>query len=78
MTDPPHDQARTEQATTEQVRAELARVVREHTGRLTACLVRVLGDFAAAEDVVQDAVETALRRWPDDGVPDHPDAWLLT
>ncbi|MFI0366767.1 RNA polymerase sigma factor [Actinomadura sp. 1N219] len=62
----------------EQVHAELARVVREHAGRLTACLVRVLGDFAAAEDVVQDAVETALRRWPDDGVPDHPDAWLLT
>ncbi|TDD63744.1 RNA polymerase sigma factor [Actinomadura rubrisoli] len=58
--------------------AELARVVREHAGRLTACLVRVLGDFAAAEDVVQDAVETALRRWPDEGVPDHPDAWLLT
>ncbi|KAB2340543.1 RNA polymerase sigma factor [Actinomadura rudentiformis] len=61
-----------------QVHAELARVVREHAGRLTACLVRVLGDFAAAEDVVQDAIETALRRWPDEGIPDHPDAWLLT
>ncbi|GAA0238687.1 sigma factor [Actinomadura nitritigenes] len=59
-------------------RDELARVVREHAGRLTACLVRVLGDFAAAEDVVADAVETALRRWPAEGVPDHPDAWLLT
>ncbi|RFS86090.1 sigma-70 family RNA polymerase sigma factor [Actinomadura spongiicola] len=63
---------------TPEAHAELARVVREHAGRLTACLVRVLGDFAAAEDVVQDAVETALRRWPDEGVPDHPDAWLLT
>ncbi|TDB74022.1 RNA polymerase sigma factor [Actinomadura sp. KC216] len=62
----------------DQVHAELARVVREHAGRLTACLVRVLGDFAAAEDVVQDAVETALERWPVDGIPDHPDAWLLT
>ncbi|MFB4303116.1 RNA polymerase sigma factor [Actinomadura sp. NTSP31] len=60
------------------VHGELARVVREHAGRLTACLVRVLGDFAAAEDVVADAVETALRRWPAEGVPDHPDAWLLT
>ncbi|MFB4320480.1 RNA polymerase sigma factor [Actinomadura sp. 21ATH] len=69
---PPHDPLR------EQVDAELARVVREHAGRLTACLVRVLGDFAAAEDLVQDAIETALRRWPDEGVPDHPDAWLLT
>ncbi|WP_034519249.1 RNA polymerase sigma factor [Actinomadura rifamycini] len=60
------------------VHAELARTVREHAGRLTACLVRVLDDFAAAEDVVQDAVETALRRWPVDGIPEHPDAWLLT
>ncbi|GAA2639682.1 DUF6596 domain-containing protein [Actinomadura fulvescens] len=62
----------------EEVHAELARVVREHAGRLTACLVRVLGDFAAAEDVVQDAIEIALQRWPADGIPDHPDAWLLT
>ncbi|MEU4824376.1 DUF6596 domain-containing protein [Actinomadura sp. NPDC023710] len=53
-------------------------MVREHAGRLTACLIRTLGDFAAAEDVMQDAVETALRRWPEEGVPDHPDAWLLT
>jgi RNA polymerase sigma-70 factor (ECF subfamily) len=60
------------------VHAELARVLREHAGRLTACLIRTLGDFAAAEDVMQDAVETALRRWPDEGVPEHPDAWLLT
>lgn len=60
------------------VHAELARTVREHAGRLTACLVRVLDDFAAAEDVVQDAIETALRRWPVDGIPEHPDAWLLT
>ncbi|MFC9977503.1 RNA polymerase sigma factor [Spirillospora sp. NPDC127200] len=73
MTGPPHGPV-----PPRQVHAELARVVREHAGRLTACLVRVLGDFAAAEDVVQDAVETALRRWPVDGVPDHPDAWLLT
>ncbi|XVQ14286.1 RNA polymerase sigma factor [Spirillospora sp. CA-255316] len=72
--DLPHDPPREQ----EQVRAELARVVREHAGRLTASLVRVLGDFAAAEDLVQDALETALRRWPDEGIPEHPDAWLLT
>ncbi|TDC61103.1 RNA polymerase sigma factor [Actinomadura sp. GC306] len=70
----PHDPAHPE----DEVRAELARVVREHAGRLTASLVRVLGDFAAAEDLVQDAVEIALRRWPVDGIPEHPDAWLLT
>ena len=56
----------------------LGRVVREHAARLAASLVSLLGDFSAAEDLVQDAVETALRRWPEEGVPDRPDAWLFT
>ena len=57
---------------------ELARVVRNHAGRLAASLVHLIGDFAAAEDLVQDAVEAALRHWPVDGIPDRPDAWLYT
>jgi RNA polymerase sigma factor (sigma-70 family) len=57
---------------------ELSRVVREHAGRLAASLVSLVGDFAAAEDLLQDAVVTALRRWPVDGIPDRPDAWLFT
>jgi RNA polymerase sigma-70 factor (ECF subfamily) len=57
---------------------ELARVVREHAGRLAAALVRLIGDFPAAEDLVQDAVVAALQRWPVDGIPDRPDAWLFT
>jgi RNA polymerase sigma factor (sigma-70 family) len=57
---------------------ELVRVVREHAGPLAASLVHLLGDFSAAEDLVQDAIETALRRWPIEGVPDRPDAWLFT
>jgi DNA-directed RNA polymerase specialized sigma24 family protein len=40
--------------------------------------VPLVGDFAAAEDLVQDAVEAALTRWPVDGIPDRPDAWLFT
>lgn len=56
----------------------LAGVVREHAGRLAASLVSLLGDFSAAEDLVQDAVEAALRRWPVEGVPERPDAWLFT
>ncbi|GAA3119868.1 RNA polymerase sigma factor [Planomonospora alba] len=56
----------------------LARVVREHAGRLASSLMSLLGDFSAAEDLVQDAVETALRRWPAEGIPDRPDAWLFT
>ena len=58
--------------------ARLARVVREHAGRLAASLVQVTGDFAMAEDLVQDAVLAALRHWPIDGIPERPDAWLLT
>lgn len=43
-----------------------------------AGLIRVTGDWELAEDCVQDAVERALSRWPRDGVPDNPAAWLTT
>ncbi|MFI5718476.1 RNA polymerase sigma factor [Nocardia sp. NPDC051750] len=56
----------------------LAEVLREHGSRLASSLVVLLGDFAAAEDLVSDAVEKALRTWPRDGVPDNPQAWLFT
>jgi RNA polymerase sigma-70 factor (ECF subfamily) len=58
--------------------AELARVVREHAGRLAASLMNITGDFGTAEDLVQDAIVTALRRWPTEGIPERPDAWLFT
>ena len=57
---------------------ELSRIVREETGRLAASLVGLIGDFSTAEDLVQDAVVAALQRWPVEGVPDRPDAWLFT
>jgi RNA polymerase sigma-70 factor (ECF subfamily) len=78
--EPPHEPAAEVAAAQEgQVGAQvLARVVREHAGRLAARLVSLLGDFSAAEDLVQDAVETALRRWPSEGIPERPDAWLFT
>jgi RNA polymerase sigma factor (sigma-70 family) len=57
--------------------AALTTVVRDEAGRLTAALVRLLGDFALAEDLVQDAVVVALRRWPETGVPEDPAGWLL-
>ncbi|MDG4786640.1 sigma factor-like helix-turn-helix DNA-binding protein [Micromonospora sp. WMMD1102] len=57
---------------------ELARVVRAHAGQLAASLVHLTGDFSTAEDLVQDAVEAALRHWPAEGIPDRPDAWLYT
>lgn len=58
--------------------AELARAVREHSGRLAGSLLRLTGDFATAEDLVQDAVVAALQRWPREGIPARPDAWLFT
>jgi RNA polymerase sigma-70 factor (ECF subfamily) len=61
-----------------QPHALLERVFREEAGRLTASLVRLLGDFDLAEDLIADAVVEALEHWPRDGVPERPAAWLLT
>jgi RNA polymerase sigma factor (sigma-70 family) len=63
---------------TEPSHAELARLVRDHSGRLAASLMHLVGDFSAAEDLVQDAIEAALTHWPVEGIPDRPDAWLYT
>jgi RNA polymerase sigma-70 factor, ECF subfamily len=53
-------------------------VFREEWGRLLAALVRQLGDLDLAEEAASDAVATALKRWPEEGVPSRPAAWLLT
>ena len=53
-------------------------VFREEWGRAVAILTRVLGDLELAEDAVQDAFATALERWPTDGVPRTPGAWIVT
>ena len=55
----------------------LTEVVRQSYGRLLALLAASGRDIAAAEDALADAVERALTRWPLDGVPDNPEAWLL-
>jgi RNA polymerase sigma-70 factor (ECF subfamily) len=51
---------------------------REEWGRTVSILIRVLGDFELAEDAVQDAFATALERWPRDGTPRNPSAWIVT
>ncbi len=56
----------------------VAAVFREEAGRLTGALVRVLGNFDLAEEVVQDSLVTALEKWPEQGIPDNPGAWLMT
>ena len=54
------------------------RVARESYGRLVAFLAARTRDLAGAEDALSEAFAAALRSWPADGVPDNPDAWLLT
>jgi RNA polymerase sigma-70 factor (ECF subfamily) len=52
-------------------------VVRQSYGRLIAYLAARVGDVASAEDALSDALAAALARWPVDGVPEKPEAWLL-
>jgi RNA polymerase sigma-70 factor (ECF subfamily) len=54
------------------------RVARESYGRLVAFLAARTRDVAGAEDALSEAFAAALRMWPADGVPDNPNAWLLT
>lgn len=59
-------------------RATVEAMFREERGRLLAALVGRFGDLDLAEEVASDAIETALVRWPVDGVPPKPGAWLMT
>ncbi len=52
------------------------RAFRQESGRALATLIRVLRDFDAAEEAVQEAFVAALERWPRDGVPANPGAWI--
>ncbi|CAN5760917.1 sigma-70 family RNA polymerase sigma factor [soil metagenome] len=54
------------------------RLLREESGRAVATLIRQTGDFDLAEEAVQDAFVAAIERWPTDGLPERPGAWVLT
>ena len=62
--------------TTEDRDSVVGRAFREESGRAVATLIRVLGDFDAAEEAVQEAFVDALERWPRDGIPANPGAWI--
>ncbi len=64
--------------TPDETAALVAAVFREERGRLLAALVRRFGDLDLAEEVTSEAIEVALARWPVDGVPAKPGAWLMT
>lgn len=59
-------------------RAAVDRLFREESGRAVATLIRLTGDFDLAEEAVQDAFVIALERWPRDGLPTNPGAWITT
>jgi RNA polymerase sigma-70 factor, ECF subfamily len=56
----------------------LERTFRDEWGRVLATLIGFLGDFELAEEAAQEAFAAAAERWPRDGTPDHPRAWLVT
>jgi RNA polymerase sigma-70 factor (ECF subfamily) len=56
----------------------IERTFREESGRVIAALMSYLGDLELAQDVLQDALIVALERWPKDGLPQNPGAWLTT
>ncbi|HEY0944003.1 MAG TPA: RNA polymerase sigma factor [Opitutaceae bacterium] len=60
------------------LRAYLDTLYRTEAGRIRATLIRLLGDFDRAEDAMHDAFNAALRRWPLEGVPANPRAWLIS
>jgi RNA polymerase sigma-70 factor (ECF subfamily) len=57
---------------------ELDGVFREQWGRVVATLIGFLGDFDLAEEAAQEAFAIAAERWPRDGTPTNPGAWLVT
>src|SRR5690349_6573984 len=57
---------------------QVTAIVRAEHGRVVAQLIRRLGDIDLAEDAVAEALVTALEKWPVDGIPPNPGAWLTT
>lgn len=77
----PHDRRAPELTTPDprsDARSIAEQAARTSYGRLLAILAAPTRDIPLAEDALADAFEQALRHWPVDGVPDRPEAWLLT
>jgi RNA polymerase sigma-70 factor (ECF subfamily) len=56
----------------------IAALYRDESGRVRATLIRLLGDFDAAEEATQDAFAAAVEKWPVSGWPENPRAWLVS
>jgi RNA polymerase sigma-70 factor (ECF subfamily) len=62
----------------ERIRESVDVVYRSESRQILATLIRLLGDFDLAEDALHDAFTAALERWPKDGMPANPRAWLVS
>jgi RNA polymerase sigma-70 factor (ECF subfamily) len=62
----------------QRVRERVDAVYRSDSRRVLATLIRLLGDFDLAEEALHDAFTAAVERWPRDGVPGNPRAWLVS
>ena len=62
----------------EEVRAVVERIYREDSRRIFATLVRLVGDFDLAEEALHEAFAAAVERWPAEGTPEKPFAWLVS
>jgi RNA polymerase sigma-70 factor, ECF subfamily len=60
------------------VRDTVDALYRTESRRVLATLIRLLGDFDLAEEALHDAFAAAVERWPADGIPAHPRAWLVS
>ncbi len=63
---------------TESAHDRIAALYRDESGRIRATLIRLLGDFDAAEEATQDAFVAAVEKWPTTGWPENPRAWLVS
>src|SRR5512146_1794723 len=63
--------------TLEDTKRTIDAIWRIESARLIAGLARMVRDVGLAEDLAQDALVSALERWPESGIPDNPGAWLM-
>ena len=62
----------------ESVQDVITAIYEAESRRVLATLIRLLGDFDAAEEALQDAFRAALEQWPNEGIPANPRGWLVS
>src|SRR5687767_6916833 len=60
------------------VSAQIDTIYRKESRRIFATLIRLLGDFERAEEALHDAFRAAMEKWPAEGLPQNPVAWLVS